>query len=160
MWERWPGRLLYQKKVGLLGVGVIGEEIARKCKAFGMTVLGVDIVRRELDSVDSFYGPEDLLQVAGEVDYLILVAPSTPQTGKIVGGKVLDHRENLDEPVAPEFHVLLAEVDPSVVIPPVNSLCGDGEFRITAEGRDLDHRTAQERPPVRHQDGNADGDDL
>ena len=90
MWERWPGRLLYQKKVGILGVGVIGEEIARKCKAFGMTVFGMDIVRRELDSVDSFYGPEDLLQVAGEVDYLILVAPSTPQTGKIVGGKVLE----------------------------------------------------------------------
>ena len=89
-WDRWPGRLLYQKKVGILGIGVIGEEIARKCKAFGMTVLGVDIVRRELDSVDSFYGPEDLPQVAGEVDYLILVAPSTPRTEKIVGAKVLE----------------------------------------------------------------------
>lgn len=89
LWERWPGRLLYQKKVGILGIGVIGEEIARKCKAFGMTVFGVDIFRRELDSVDSFFGPEDLLQVAGEVDYLILVAPSTPQTEKIVGVKVL-----------------------------------------------------------------------
>jgi phosphoglycerate dehydrogenase-like enzyme len=90
IWERWPGKLLYQKKVGILGIGVIGEEIARKCKAFGMTVFGVDIVKRELDSVDSFHGPEDLLRVAGEVDYLILVAPSTPQTGKIVGRKVLD----------------------------------------------------------------------
>jgi phosphoglycerate dehydrogenase-like enzyme len=90
VWERWPGRLLYQKKVGILGVGVIGEEIARKCKVFGMTVFGVDIVRRELDSVDSFWGPEDLPQVAGEVDYLILVAPSTPQTEKIVGVKVLE----------------------------------------------------------------------
>ena len=90
IWERWPERLLNQKKVGILGIGVIGEEIARKCKAFGMTVFGVDIVRRKLDSVDSLYGPEDLPQVAGEVDYLILVAPSTPQTKKIVGGKVLE----------------------------------------------------------------------
>ncbi len=90
LWERWPGRLLYQKKVGILGIGVIGEEIARKCKAFGMTVFGVDIVKRELDSVDSFFSPEDLPQVAGEVDYLILVAPSTPQTEKIVGAKVLE----------------------------------------------------------------------
>jgi len=89
LWECWPGKLLYQKKVGILGIGVIGEEIARKCKAFGMTVFGVDIVRRELDSVDSFYGPEDLPQVAGEVDYLILVAPSTSRTEKIVGVKVL-----------------------------------------------------------------------
>jgi phosphoglycerate dehydrogenase-like enzyme len=90
LWERWPGRLLYQKKLGILGLGVIGEEIARKCKAFGMTVFGVDIVRRELDSVDFFYGPEDLPRVAGEVDYLIIVAPSTPQTEKIVGAKVFE----------------------------------------------------------------------
>ncbi len=94
IWERWPGRLLYQKKVGILGIGVIGEEIARKCKAFGMMVFGVDIVRRELDSVDSFFGPKDLPQLAREIDYLILVAPSTPQTEKIVNAKVLDRMKS------------------------------------------------------------------
>ncbi len=94
IWERWPGRLLYQKKAGILGIGVIGEEIARKCKAFGMTVFGVDIVRRELDSVDSFFGPKDLPQLAREIDYLILVAPSTPQTEKIVNAKVLDRMKS------------------------------------------------------------------
>jgi phosphoglycerate dehydrogenase-like enzyme len=88
-WERWPGRLLYQKKVGILGVGVIGEELARKCKAFGMRVFGVDVFRRELDSVDFFYGPEDLPKVAAQVDYLVLVVPSTPETEKIVGANVL-----------------------------------------------------------------------
>ena len=88
VWERWPGRILFQKKVGILGVGAIGEEIARKSKAFGMTVYGMDIVKRKLDSVDFFYGPEDLVRVAGEVDYLIVVAPSTPETEKIIGAKV------------------------------------------------------------------------
>lgn len=89
VWERRPGKLLYQKKVGIFGVGVIGEELARKCKAFGMTVFGIDIVRRKIDSVDFFYGPEDLPQVAKEVDYLVLVAPYTPETRKILGAKVL-----------------------------------------------------------------------
>ncbi len=89
IWARWKPNLLYQKKVGILGMGVIGEEIALKCKAFGMTVYGIDIVKKELASVDFFHGPEDLLHVAGEVDYLILVAPSTPQTHKIVGVQVL-----------------------------------------------------------------------
>jgi phosphoglycerate dehydrogenase-like enzyme len=89
IWERRPGRLLHQKKVGIFGVGVIGEELARKCKAFGMTVFGIDIVRREIDSIDLFYGPEDLIQVAKEVDYLVLVAPYTPETRKIIGSKVL-----------------------------------------------------------------------
>jgi D-2-hydroxyacid dehydrogenase (NADP+) len=75
--------------VGILGVGVIGEEIARKCKAFGMTVLGIDIVKRKVEAVDHFYGAEELLRVIPEVDYFVVVAPSTPQTQKMVGAKVL-----------------------------------------------------------------------
>ena len=47
IWEPWPAKLLWHKNVGILGLGVIGEEIARKCKAFGMTVYGIDIVRKE-----------------------------------------------------------------------------------------------------------------
>ena len=85
VWERWPGKLLYKKKVGILGMGTIGEEIARKCKVFGMTVFGIDIVKRKIDSIDLFYGPGELLQVTKEVDYFIIVAPSTPQTIKMIG---------------------------------------------------------------------------
>ena len=89
VWERWQGKLLWKKKVGILGVGVIGEEIARKCKAFGMEVFGIDIIKRKLDCVDVFYGPEDIAKVAKDVDYLVIVAPRTPETEKIVDSKVL-----------------------------------------------------------------------
>jgi phosphoglycerate dehydrogenase-like enzyme len=89
VWERWPGKLLWKKKIGILGVGVIGEEIARKCKAFGMEVFGIDIIRRKLDCIDVFYGPEEMVKVAKEVDYLVIVAPNTPETEKIVNSKVL-----------------------------------------------------------------------
>ncbi len=88
-WARWPGKLLWNKKVGILGVGIIGEEIARKCKAFGMEVFGIDIVKRKLDCIDVFYGPEDIVKVAKEVDYFVIVAPYTPQTEKMVDSKVL-----------------------------------------------------------------------
>jgi D-2-hydroxyacid dehydrogenase (NADP+) len=88
-WEPWPATLLWQKKVGILGLGVIGEELARKCKAFGMSVYGIDIVDKGLDCVDHFSGPEDTARVAAEVDYLIIVAPNTPQTANIVNEKVL-----------------------------------------------------------------------
>jgi phosphoglycerate dehydrogenase-like enzyme len=89
LWERWPGRLLWRKKVGILGVGVIGEEIARKAKAFGMEVFGIDIIKRKLDCIDLFYGPEDIVKVAKDLDYLVIVAPNTPETEKIVDSKVL-----------------------------------------------------------------------
>jgi D-2-hydroxyacid dehydrogenase (NADP+) len=61
VWERWPAKLLYQKKVGILGLGVCGTEIARKCKAFGMTVYGINRTKREIDSVDHFFDPNGLL---------------------------------------------------------------------------------------------------
>jgi phosphoglycerate dehydrogenase-like enzyme len=38
-WERRPQRLLLGKTAVLLGVGCISEEIAQRCKAFGMRVL-------------------------------------------------------------------------------------------------------------------------
>lgn len=88
-WERWPGRLLFRKHVGILGMGTIGEAIAEKCKCFGMRVSGIDIVERKLASVDAFYPPGRLPDVVSGFDYLILVAPSTPETRGIVGAALL-----------------------------------------------------------------------
>ncbi len=84
VWERWPTTLLYRKKVGILGVGAIGESIAQKCKAFEMTVLGIDPFPRKVDAVDSFYRLEELHNAAKEVDYFISVAPSTPNNRKML----------------------------------------------------------------------------
>jgi D-2-hydroxyacid dehydrogenase (NADP+) len=89
IWGKWPGKLLYQKNLGVFGVGVIGEEIAKKAKAFGMTVYGFDIVKRDVKSVDHFLGPEDLPRVAKDLDYLVLVAPATSDTNKVINSKFL-----------------------------------------------------------------------
>ena len=89
LWVNRPSKLLWKKKAGILGIGIIGEEVARKCKVFGMEVFGMDIVKRNLEWVDHWYGPQDIVEVAGQVDFLILVAPHTPETGNIVNAKAL-----------------------------------------------------------------------
>jgi phosphoglycerate dehydrogenase-like enzyme len=89
IWDRWPGKLLYQKEVGILGIGVIGEEIAKKCKSFGMTVHGIDLAKKRIDSVDYFYGPSDLLQVMPKVDYFVIVVPYTRETEHMINRNVL-----------------------------------------------------------------------
>jgi D-2-hydroxyacid dehydrogenase (NADP+) len=91
LWERWSPTLLYQKKVGILGVGACGKEIALKCKAFGMTVYGIARTKRKVDGVDYFFTSEELLQVIQEVDYFIIAAPSTPQTKKMIGAKAFSY---------------------------------------------------------------------
>ena len=94
--ERWVpnspncligARLLFKKKVGILGLGVIGEQIARKCKAFDMTVYGVARTRRLAHVVDYFFLLENLLDMIKEVDYFINILPSTPETQKVIGAK-------------------------------------------------------------------------
>jgi phosphoglycerate dehydrogenase-like enzyme len=89
VWDRWPAELLIQKKAGILGLGVVGEEIARKCKAFGMTVYGINRSRKEVGGVDRFFGLDGLLTVAREVDFFIIVVPLTPETRGMVGAEVI-----------------------------------------------------------------------
>jgi D-2-hydroxyacid dehydrogenase (NADP+) len=84
VWDRWPTSLLWNKKVGILGVGVIGEAIARKCKAFEMTVLGIDVLQRKVDVVDEFYGVDKLLEVASKVDYFVSIVPATQENEKML----------------------------------------------------------------------------
>lgn len=89
IWERWPQPLLYKKKVGLLGVGIIAEELARKCKAFNMTVYGISATKREVEGIDRFFGREQLCEVAAEVDYLIVLIPYSAETDKMINAEVL-----------------------------------------------------------------------
>ena len=84
-WARWPQSLLFKKSVGILGVGTIGKEIARKCKAFDMVVYGVTSKKRKIECVDHSYGPDGLIDVMSRVDYFINILPSTPLTRHMIG---------------------------------------------------------------------------
>ncbi|MBI2716029.1 MAG: D-2-hydroxyacid dehydrogenase [Rhizobiales bacterium] len=88
-WLRWPSRLLAGKTVGILGVGLIAEYLAPICKQFGMTVIGISGSPRETKGFDRMVPRADLLKIAPELDYLVALAPLTPETRGIVGDKLL-----------------------------------------------------------------------
>ncbi|HTP00364.1 MAG TPA: NAD(P)-dependent oxidoreductase, partial [Anaerolineales bacterium] len=48
-WNKLPGLTLSECTLGVIGVGTIGKTVARRARAFGMEVLGNDIV--EIDPV-------------------------------------------------------------------------------------------------------------
>jgi len=76
-WDRWPAALMDGKTVGILGIGVIAEHLAPMCKAFNMTV------------VDRMVHRDDLLKVAKELDYLVVLIPLDKDTRNIIGEKLL-----------------------------------------------------------------------
>jgi phosphoglycerate dehydrogenase-like enzyme len=86
-WDRFPARLLKDKTIGIFGVGAIAEELAPKCKAFGMTVVGISSTKREVAGFDRMYGRDELERAVREVDYLVLLTPYSPATRGIVGAK-------------------------------------------------------------------------
>ncbi len=43
-WEKIPGKTLSECVLGIIGIGNIGKAVTRRAKAFGMKVLGTDIV--------------------------------------------------------------------------------------------------------------------
>ena len=79
---RWPMRLLHGSRVLVLGLGGIGQEVARLCSAFGAVVTGV---RRSPDGevppgVDQIIGLDDLDQALPAADAVVVTLPGTPQT--------------------------------------------------------------------------------
>ena len=88
-WERWPSQLLDGKTVGILGVGLISEHLAPMLKAFNMTVVGISSGVRPAPGFDRMVPRDDLLKVAGELDYLVVMTPLMPETRNIIDEKVL-----------------------------------------------------------------------
>ena len=87
-WERWPAKLLAGKTVGIYGVGLIAEYLAPLCKAFGMTVIGMSGSPRPAPGFDRMEARADLVKVAPDLDYLVVLAPLTAETRHVIGEKV------------------------------------------------------------------------
>jgi lactate dehydrogenase-like 2-hydroxyacid dehydrogenase len=74
------------RRVGILGLGRIGEEIARRAEVFGMTV---GYHNRNRKDVPYRYYPT-LLEMARDVDTLVVVVPGGAATHHLVDAEVLE----------------------------------------------------------------------
>ena len=60
-WKRWPAKLLQDKTCGILGIGVIAEALAPKCKALGMKTIGITSAPRPVAGFDRVHPVGELL---------------------------------------------------------------------------------------------------
>lgn len=87
--ETWVPRLLYGKTVGILGTGTIAQAMAPRCKALGMTVIGISAAPRRASGFDEMVARDRLSDTVGTFDYLVLMTALSPATRGIVSAAVL-----------------------------------------------------------------------
>jgi phosphoglycerate dehydrogenase-like enzyme len=67
--------------LGIVGLGSIGAEVARRGLAFSMRVLAVDSVRTETPAgVEALWPVERLPELLAASDFVVIAAPHTPET--------------------------------------------------------------------------------
>lgn len=82
-WEKREGVLLKDKTLGVVGIGRIGKEILTRAKAFGMNLIGYDVMKVDFEDVE-MTTLEDLLKRS---DFISINCPLTPKTRKMIGEK-------------------------------------------------------------------------
>ncbi|TVY10562.1 D-2-hydroxyacid dehydrogenase [Paenibacillus cremeus] len=78
---------MHGKTVGIIGVGAIGTEIAKLCKAFDMRVIGVKRTAEPVANVDRMVTLEQLDEVLVESDYVVSTLPLTQETEQLFGAE-------------------------------------------------------------------------
>jgi lactate dehydrogenase-like 2-hydroxyacid dehydrogenase len=78
---------LRNRTVGMVGMGAIGQAIARRLQAFGVPV--VYHTRRPRREVSYLHCPS-LIEMARAVDILLVIVPGGPSTGNLINADVLD----------------------------------------------------------------------
>lgn len=88
-WYHLGGHELAGQTLGIVGLGNIGRRIAQLGHAFDMHILGTrrstqKQTDRESD-VDQFFIPEQLHELLGLSDYVVISVPLTRETEKLIG---------------------------------------------------------------------------
>jgi glyoxylate/hydroxypyruvate reductase A len=79
-WERYCGEELTGKTLAIVGVGRVGQEVARHGKRMDMRVTGMRRSDAPVPDVDKLFDRPELHTMLREADFLVLAAPHTPET--------------------------------------------------------------------------------
>ena len=91
-WEKIPGRSLAESTLGVIGVGNIGREVARRARAFGMRVLGHDPITPPPEFIaSSAIEMTTLERVLRESDFVTVHTDLNPTSRYLINANTLSH---------------------------------------------------------------------
>ena len=87
-WEKFGGLLeLYGKNVCIIGCGSVGTECAKRFKAFGCRVTGVDVLTYKSEIYEEMVSLEKLDEKLKEADVAVLTLPLTKESENLFDEK-------------------------------------------------------------------------
>ncbi|HYV22370.1 MAG TPA: D-2-hydroxyacid dehydrogenase [Candidatus Bathyarchaeia archaeon] len=84
-WERYCGEELTGKTLAIVGLGRVGQEVARHGNRMNMRVTGMRRSDEPVPGTDRLFDRAELHTMLREADFLVLAAPHTPETEGIIG---------------------------------------------------------------------------
>ena len=88
-WARRVSRNLAGSTLGILGLGAIGGELARKAAALEMRVIGTRRNVQAMEGVEKVYAPEESEEVLRQADFLVMLLPATAATDNFLNASRL-----------------------------------------------------------------------
>ena len=90
-WAWTPSVELHGMTLGVLGLGIIGEGVARRAASFGMRVIGTKAHPQGYRGVaEAVFGPEETLEVFRRADAVVITLPGGEGTRHLVGAGELE----------------------------------------------------------------------
>ena len=85
-----PIHYLPETTLGIIGLGGIGAQVARRGRFFGMRVLAVDpSPKGDTGLAEQVWGLDGLPEMLGQADFVVICAPHTPLTERLFGAAQL-----------------------------------------------------------------------
>lgn len=90
-WERLIGHEIFGKKIGIVGYGRIGYELAKRSKALGLIVRVYDpYVNKEVINDNNIQSADSLIKLVEDIDILALTLPLNKETKGIIDENIIN----------------------------------------------------------------------
>jgi glyoxylate/hydroxypyruvate reductase A len=80
-----------ERRVGILGLGVLGSDAANALVNLGFDVAGWSRTEKSISGAKSYFGKDGLVPFLGRAEILICLLPLTPETEGVINTETLAH---------------------------------------------------------------------
>ncbi len=88
VWKQLGHRPASEVRVGILGMGVLGEAAARALTPLGFAVTGWSRSPKQIGGIETVHGEDGLAALAARSDFLVCLLPLTAETRGILGARL------------------------------------------------------------------------